>query len=380
MSKRVFVSGCFDLLHSGHVAFFQEAAQYGDLTVALGSDKTLYELKNRVPVNNEQERLFMVKAVGCVHDAFVSSGSGKLDFAAELEQRKPDLFIVNEDGDSEDKRDLCRRLGVDYKVLKRVPHTNLPTRSTTSLRSAPRMPYRIDLAGGWLDQPFVSKHHPGPVLTVSLEPTVDFNTRSGMATSTRNRALELWGPSLPLGDPHKIAKALFCYDNPPGTQEVSGSQDAIGLVFPGLAKAHYEGDYWPTSIDTVSDEDTLHFVERSLQLIPLTPRGDSYSVLSDTNITATGAKALAEAAEACWQAILAHDVKAFGESFRASYEAQVTMFPNMVTEDMRALIETYRDQVYGWKVSGAGGGGYLILVTDKPIDYAVDVSVRRAFD
>ena len=279
MAKRVFVSGCFDLLHSGHVAFFQEAAQYGDLTVALGSDKTVYELKNRVPVNNEQERLFMVRAVGCVHDAFISSGSGKLDFAAELEQLNPDLFIVNEDGDSEEKRELCRRLGVNYKVLKRVPHENLPTRSTTSLRSAPRMPYRIDLAGGWLDQPFVSKHHPGSVLTVSLEPTVDFNTRSGMATSTRNRALELWGPGLPLGDPHKIAKALFCYDNPPGTKEVSGSQDAIGLVFPGLAKANYEGNYWPSSIESVTDEDTLHFVERSLQLIPLTPRGDGYSVL-----------------------------------------------------------------------------------------------------
>ena len=28
MSKRVFVSGCYDMLHSGHVAFFKEASQY----------------------------------------------------------------------------------------------------------------------------------------------------------------------------------------------------------------------------------------------------------------------------------------------------------------------------------------------------------------
>ena len=101
---------------------------------------------------------------------------------------------------------------------------------------------------------------------------------------------------------------------------------------------------------------------------------------SDTKITEAGAKALADAAEACWQGILSHDVKRFGEAFRASYEAQIAMFPNMVTKDMQGLIEVYREQVYGWKVSGAGGGGYLILVTDGSIDYAVGVSVRRAFD
>ena len=42
MSKKVFVSGCYDMLHSGHIAFFRSAATYGDLVVALGSDKTLY--------------------------------------------------------------------------------------------------------------------------------------------------------------------------------------------------------------------------------------------------------------------------------------------------------------------------------------------------
>ena len=46
MSKKVFVSGCYDMLHSGHVAFFEEAASYGDLYVGIGSDKTIYELKS----------------------------------------------------------------------------------------------------------------------------------------------------------------------------------------------------------------------------------------------------------------------------------------------------------------------------------------------
>ena len=39
--KKVFVSGCYDLLHSGHVEFFRQAAQYGELYVGIGSDKTI---------------------------------------------------------------------------------------------------------------------------------------------------------------------------------------------------------------------------------------------------------------------------------------------------------------------------------------------------
>jgi cytidyltransferase-like protein len=79
MAPKVFVSGSFDILHSGHVEFFYEAAQYGDLYVALGSDRTIFELKGRSTVNSEQERLFMVKSVSFVKDAFISRGSGILN-------------------------------------------------------------------------------------------------------------------------------------------------------------------------------------------------------------------------------------------------------------------------------------------------------------
>ena len=154
MTKKVFVSGCYDMLHSGHIAFFKEAASYGDLYVALGSDRTLFELKGRSPVNSEDERLFMVQSVACVKEAFISRGSGMLDFSEELRTIKPDLFITNEDGNIPQKRALCEELDVTYLVLKREPHTGLPARSTTALRKLPQMPYRIDLAGGWLDQQF----------------------------------------------------------------------------------------------------------------------------------------------------------------------------------------------------------------------------------
>ena len=83
-----------------------------------------------------------------------------------------------------------------------------------------------------------------------------------MATSTRRTAMRLWGTPLPGGQPEKLALMLFCCDNPPGTTEISGSQDAIGLVFPGLAESDYAGDYWPQHIEHLADESALRFVEK----------------------------------------------------------------------------------------------------------------------
>jgi glycerol-3-phosphate cytidylyltransferase-like family protein len=367
-------------LHSGHVEFFQRAAAYGRLTVALGSDRTVFQLKGRPPVNSEQERLFMVQSVACVHEAFVAQGSGLLDFAAELRAMRPDVFVVNEDGNTPDKRKLCESLGIEYVVLRRHPHAGLAQRSSTALRSLPRMPYRIDLAGGWLDQPFVSTHFPGPVITVSIEPTLEFNERSGMASSTRRTALKLWGTQVPPGELEKQAWMLFCCDNPPGKLEISGSQDAIGIVFPGLAKADYAGRYWPEQIAHEQNDEILRFVEQQLYLLPLGEREPDYAVLRDTRIDRAGAQALAEAAEACWQAILGQDAPAFGRAMTASYEAQIAMFPNMVTPTVAEMVETYRGQALGWKLSGAGGGGYLILAADRPIENALRCVVRRASD
>ncbi len=201
-----------------------------------------------------------------------------------------------------------------------------------------------------------------------------------MASSTRRAALDLWGPRLPAGDSEKLAKILFCYDNPPGTAFISGSQDAIGIVFPGLNISHYEGKYWPRRIEAVHDEEIFRFIEQSLYLVPLGPRGREYDVLSETVIDAPRAKALSDAAVGCWDAILARDVRGFGRYFKDAFYAQVAMFPLMLNEMVAEMIEQYRDRALGWKLSGAGGGGYLILVSDEPIERAIRVTVRRKSD
>ena len=133
-------------------------------------------------------------------------------------------------------------------------------------------------------------------------------------------------------------------------------------------------------ISAVHDEEVLQFVEQSLYLIPLGPRHSNFHVLEETRIDISGAKALSDAAEACWNAILNKDTQGFGRTIWEGFQAQVAMFPNMLIDSMVELIDQYRDQALGWKVSGAGGGGYLILVSDRPIENAVRVIIRRISD
>jgi cytidyltransferase-like protein len=375
--QKVFVSGCFDMLHSGHIRFLEKAARHGDVHVALGSDRTLIGLKGRAPVTTEQERKYMLEAVRHVKRCVISRGTGILDFVDELKRVKPDVFIVNEEGNTPAKAELCRRMGIKYIVLQRDPQEGLPARSTTSLRQECQIPYRLDLAGGWLDQPFVSKHGAGPVLTICLEPTLEFNERSGMASSTRRRAIELWQADLPDDDRHKLARMLFSFENPPGTVQFSGSQDSIGIVFPGLNRLDYRGAFWPVKITSVDKEDVLTWLEQHLCLVPLGPRKSGYDVFKGRRITPGRVRSLAAAADACWRAILKRDLEAFGHHFRASFEAQVSLFPAMSDPKVRATLRKYAGSALGWKLSGAGGGGYLVLVTKKELPGAIKLKIRR---
>ena len=375
--KKVFVSGCFDMLHSGHVRFLEEAAAFGEVHVGIGSDRTLKELKGRYPVTTQEERKYLLEALKHVKACYINSGSGIMDFLKELRRVSPAVFVVNEDGNTPAKAQLCGRLGIEYVVLRRDPREHLPARSTTSLRKECRIPYRLDLAGGWLDQAFVSRHAAGPVLTISIEPTMEFNERSGMASSSRRRAIELWQTDLPGGDREKTARMLFSYENPPGTKEFSGSQDSIGIVYPGLNRLDYNGEYWPNKITSVDDEEILRWIEERLHLVTLGPRKSDFRVRQDTQVTPARVRALAAAADGCWQAILTWDEEEFGRQVRASFEAQISMFPRMMDRNVRTAIKQYAGQSLGWKLSGAGGGGYLVLVSQRAIPGAIKLKIRR---
>ncbi len=319
----------------------------------------------------------MIKALRCVKDAWISSGSGILDFVNEIKELKPDIFFVNSDGASPLKENLCKELGIQYIVSRRLPHGNLPERSTTKLRQQCKIPFRIDLAGGWLDQPFVSKYFPGAVITINLEPDVQFNSRSGLSTSSRNAAIEMWGNQYPADNPEKLAKMIFRYENKPGAKYISGSQDAIGIVFPGLNRLDYNNDYWPNHIETVIDDDILDFIEKHLFMLQLFPRKDQFDVLSETEIDLENVKALSNAANNCWNALLRKDLKAWGQATTDSFNAQIKMFPRMIDSEILSVLDKYKDKVQGWKLCGAGGGGYFVFVSETPVENTFGIRIRR---
>mgnify|MGYP002532714867 FL=1 len=379
--KKVFVSGCYDMLHSGHVAFFKEASRYGDLYVGIGSDKTIAELKHRKTVYSEKERLYMVKAIRYVTDAFINRGSGMLDFIDTLDRVKPDIFVVNSDGGSELKRNLCLGRGIEYIELERTPDAGLEARSTTSLRKGVKshLPYRVDIAGTWIDQPYVSEHGAGWALTASIEPTEEFMERGGMSTSTRNAARKIWPYELPNYNEEMMARLLFCFENDPENEgHISGAQDAIGICMSGLNRHYYDGHYWPVKIESCHDEAILDWLENHICLVPMFPRRPGCSVVEGKDITPEKVSRLTDAAERCWHAIMARDLGGFAEAFRDSFNAQIAMFPAMMQPGVQEYIDQWSPKALAWKMLGAGGGGYLALVTDKiPDNGVIRIKIRR---
>lgn len=402
--KKVFVSGCYDLLHSGHVEFFRQASQFGDLYVGIGSDRTVLHYKHHKTMYPEQERLFMVKSIRYVKDAYINAGDGVLDFLPTLDIVKPDVFVVNSDGGSEDKRRICTERGIEYVELQRIPAEGLKARSSTDLKkelsgntAACQIPTRLDLAGTWIDQPYVSQYAPGWALTISIEPTFEVRDRCGLSTSTRNQIKRIWPYKLPKMDPETLARLVFCFENHPERTNghVSGAQDSIGICVPGLARHYYNNHFWPERIESCQDENVLSWLESHLAMVPLEPRRPGCSVVEGKNVTKSKVEALAKAADDCWNAILDMDLSRFAKAYSDSFNAQVDMFPAMVAPYVdgkpcpdacvQPAIDKWsaEEDVLAWKMPGAGGGGYLALVVKDAETFcanhgdAIRLQIRR---
>jgi len=389
MAKKVFVSGCYDLLHSGHVEFFRQAAEYGDLYVGIGSDKTILHYKNHKTVYSEQERLFMVRSIRYVKQAYINQGDGILDFLPTLDIVHPDILVVNSDGGSESKRKVCEERGIEYIVLERTPQEGLQARSSTELKKTPcQIPTRLDLAGTWIDQPYVSCYAPGWAITISLEPSFEIRERCGLSTSTRNAIKRIWPYQLPNMDPETLARLVFCFENNPEREDgiISGAQDSIGICIPGLCRHWYDNHFWPDKIESCEDENILQWLESHLVMIPIDPRVKHCNVLAGKDITQPKVQALASAASNCWDAIIAMNFDAFAAAFKASFDAQTSMFPAMIQNTVQPNIDKYSaiPGVRAWKLAGAGAGGYLALVVDDAKAFAsdhpeaIEVKIRRS--
>jgi cytidyltransferase-like protein len=374
--KKVLVSGCYDLLHGGHIAFFKTAASFGKLYVSIGRDDNLLLLKGKKPYFSQEERVFIVRSIKYVKDAFLASGSGLLDFEPDIKRIKPDIFIVNRDGHTPEKESLCKRFGIEYIVLERLPEPGLPLRSSSGTKRDMRFPYRLCLAGGWIDQPWVSEIHPGSVVVTQIWPTMDFNDRSGLATSSRNVGIKLWGDRYPAGDPEQNARLLFGAENPPGKKYISGSQDHIGLLYPGINRLFYNGDYWPEKIESTIDKELCDWLSDVLWLVPSEPRPQGYDPLKVMHLDKPLIKELGESGERCWQSILKKDADGLGNSMKETFLSWKKILPLTVPDWIMNEMESKYFLNYPGAITSGSGGGYVIVVSEKEVDGAIKIRVR----
>ena len=121
---KVLVTGCYDWLHTGHVRFFEEVAELGELYVVVGHDANITLLKGPGhPLYGQEERRYMVGAIRYVHEARIATGDGWLDAEPEIRQIQPDSYVVNEDGDRPEKRDYCRAAASSIACWYAFPKT-----------------------------------------------------------------------------------------------------------------------------------------------------------------------------------------------------------------------------------------------------------------
>jgi hypothetical protein len=248
------------------------------------------------------------------------------------------------------------------------------------------IPYRMAFAGGWIDQPFVSRHNPDPpgsMVVVALEPTFRWMDRCGIAGGTRAVAMEMWNGLMPDGDPARMARELYAEENR-GKPEPSGSQDMIGLLYPGVNRldfdARSEGGVFPRHIESNDDPVVARWLERVIHVLPVAQRPDGYNPLGKKNLDPVWISRLGRTGKDCYDAIVRCDMAALGDSMNECMRCWEYILPQTIrhpaiTVDLPGILRFYQERYEGAMYSGCGGG-YLYVVADEPVPGSFTVQVR----
>jgi hypothetical protein len=249
-----------------------------------------------------------------------------------------------------------------------------------------KLQYRLALAGGWIDQPFASKLNPDPpgsMVVVAVEPQFRWMDRSGICGSTRQIALELWGGALPDRDPAQLVRELYEAENE-GRAEPSGSQDMIGLIYPGVSRLDYDfrchEGLFPAHIESCNDPAVAAWLSRILHILPVAPRPDGYNPLETKNLDPAWIGRLGRSGRDCYDAIVARDIERLGASMNECMECWEAILPGTVRHrtlrvDLIELLEYYQSRYPGAMYSGCGGG-YLFVASERPVPGAFTIQVR----
>jgi len=248
------------------------------------------------------------------------------------------------------------------------------------------MPYRMAFAGGWIDQPFISEHNPSPpgsMVVVGLQPTFPFMRRCGMGTSTRQAAKALWGDKLPNGDPADLMRELYRVENAE-RDDPSGSQDMAGIIYPGISRLDYDFNiqdgYFPVHVETCNDPTVAQWLENVVYCLPVGQRPDGYYPLGEMHLDPAWIKRLGKSGQVCYDAILAMDADALGESMNETMACWEFILPHTVRHpatntDWSELLGFYQRRYHGAMYSGCGGG-YFYISASEPVPGAFQVNIR----
>ena len=250
------------------------------------------------------------------------------------------------------------------------------------------IPNRLQLAGGWIDQPFISKHNPKPpgsMVVVQIEPDFRPMDRSGIASGTRAIAMKLWNGKLPNRPLDELVRELYEAENK-GKAEPSGSQDMIGLIYPGVNRLDYDfnvhGGVFTSHIESCNSAKVARWLSSVLHLIPVESRPDGYNPLGEKNLDPKWVAGLGQSGKDCYDAIVKMDAKKLGASLNLNMKCWEILLPHVVRHpllrvDLMPILKAYQKQYLGAMYSGCGGG-YLIVVSEEPVPGAFKVNVRVA--
>jgi len=175
--KKVFVSGCYDIIHAGHIQFFEDAKALGDhLTVSFANAEVLEMAKHRKPSLPDDHKKYILKSFSCIDEVVSSSDLDPVfDFKSYVLQNKPDIIAVTEDDrNAPKKKEFCEQNNIQFVILPKRNSLDNKVSTTsilTSIKNVHELPLRVDFAGGWLDVPKFSRPK-GYIVNCAITPKV----------------------------------------------------------------------------------------------------------------------------------------------------------------------------------------------------------------
>jgi cytidyltransferase-like protein len=333
---RVFVSGCYDILHAGHVQFFREARALGDhLTVCFASNEVLWHHKQRRSSLPDEHKRALIAAMEVVDEVVVGEGMEEgIDFKDHFLRLRPNVLAVTEDDKYAPlKRALCAEVGAKYVVMAKTP-PQFPPISTTQIvkfiRAPEVAPLRVDFGGGWLDVPRFARAGTF-IVNCAISPTV---------------SLRAWPYERNAGLGGSGAWALLNGKDGIGSELDLGVgwQDPAVIAETGLCA-------WRSGARPVLDVKTGgEFLHGRMALHWTGTEHDTPGMVGGTRDYDAIVRAGATAREAVWQNSLA----GIADAVRQSYAVQRA-------EGMAELPASLPGAL-AWKYCGGGFGGYAVYI------------------